>query len=1255
MGILQSYVSYLSDEPATSLTDLSWTLNCKRSTLPVRLSVAASTVSDLVAKLQGAIEDPTKARLTAVTASTSANLPHTRFLGIFTGQGAQWAGMLAGLVRTNSIVSDCLDRLQLSLDTLPEPLHRPSWTLKAELLKDIKDSNIRQGEFSQPRVTAVQLCVLELLRCAGIQFVAVVGHSAGETAAACAAGYLTPEDAIRVAYYRGYFLNLARSPDGASVGGMLAAGSSWQDLEALCKLPIFRGKINVGAYNSPESCTLSGDLEAIAEAQDILEEEGKFARRLRLDLPYHSQYMVPCSGPYTAALEASLSGVRPREQREGYPVWISSVYAQDIEEAGPKAVKSVAGAYWSKNMCSPVMFSQALGYALGAYGPFDLAMEVGPHAALRSPALQTIAAITGNAKPVPYIGTLSRGKHDGEAFAEALGSMWLALGSRCGVDHTSFIKQALRQQPQLLKELPCYHWDHDQEFWAESRRSVAFRTRDEPPHQLLGARCTDGTEPDEFRWKNVLSVREVPWLKHHTIQGQVIFPAAGYISAAVEAVVSLYGLDKVQLIDFSTVKIGRGFILQEYAGTESIFTIRVVSSSPARDSRAFNGSQSRLVDAEFSMHSASGRKDANSMTLHASGRLHITIRDGEGSPDSRMVGRMLPTPIKPSGASFGPLEPMAFYEAMNELGIGYSGPFAKLMDTARRLEEAVGNIEMPSTSPDDQAQGFQPLLVHPGTLDCAIQAILLAFCYPGDGRMKTIFLPTMIERLRINLPACCDPPGSKLPFYATLSSLASSIMPSSSASVVSGDVEVHSADKKTTIIQLQGLHATPLDRPSPKDDFSLFSEIVWGPATPIASASLGTASVNTEELTTLERVAFHYLKTLVDTFPPSKRAGLEEHHLSLFAYAEHSVDWVVSGTHPFGQKQWVEDTRQDILAIVDSTADSIDLRLMRAVGENIVSVLRQEMNILEAMTADDMLSEFYREALGMDYYVSGMVRMLSQLTHRFPHLDILEIGAGTGGATRAILGEVDGAFASYTYTGISSGFSAKAQQRFEQQHGAKMAYKTLNIEKDPVGQGHAPHSFDLIVASLVLHATVDLEETMINVRKLLRPGGFLVMIEISGDYDPARVMRLGFIFGSLPGWWRGREADRKMSPCVSVARWEALMRKTGFSTIDALVPHSDIVPMPFTVMMCQAIDDRIQFLRQPLASESRTASLGLQNLTIIGSRTQTTAALTHKIRDLVSPHYQNQVKLVQSLDDVADPSSLPTLGTVVSLVDLEDA
>ena len=93
-----------------------------------------------------------------------------------------------------------------------------------------------------------------------------------------------------------------------------------------------------------------------------------------------------------------------------------------------------------------------------------------------------------------------------------------------------------------------------------------------------------------------------------------------------------------------------------------------------------------------------------------------------------------------------------------------------------------------------------------------------------------------------------------------------------------------------------------------------------------------------------------------------------------------------------------------------------------------------------------------------------------------------------------------------------------------------MTFNTLDIEKDVAKQGFAEQSFDVVIASLVLHATNNLEATMRNVRKLLKPGGYLLMLEIT-DNDP---MRFGFIFGGLPGWWLGQNDGRMLSPCVSI-------------------------------------------------------------------------------------------------------------------------
>ena len=65
---------------------------------------------------------------------------------------------------------------------------------------------------------------------------------------------------------------------------------------------------------------------------------------------------------------------------------------------------------------------------------------------------------------------------------------------------------------------------------------------------------------------------------------------------------------------------------------------------------------------------------------------------------------------------------------------------------------------------------------------------------------------------------------------------------------------------------------------------------------------------------------------------------------------------------------------------------------MRAVGTNLESAMRQDMNILEAMMKDNMLNDFYATSLGMEAYLQDMARMVGQLSHRYPHMNVLEIG-----------------------------------------------------------------------------------------------------------------------------------------------------------------------------------------------------------------------------------------------------------------------
>jgi SAM-dependent methyltransferase len=134
-----------------------------------------------------------------------------------------------------------------------------------------------------------------------------------------------------------------------------------------------------------------------------------------------------------------------------------------------------------------------------------------------------------------------------------------------------------------------------------------------------------------------------------------------------------------------------------------------------------------------------------------------------------------------------------------------------------------------------------------------------------------------------------------------------------------------------------------------------------------------------------------------------------------------------------------------------------------------------------------------------------------------------------------------------SFTDISSGFFPAAKERFAAYQG--IDFKILDIGKDPIEQGFEAGSFDLIVASNVLHATPELNTTLKNVRKLLSPRGQLFLLEL----QPSPVKFINLIMGVLPGWWLGEADGRPDQPFVMVERWDVELKKAGFRGVEAAV------------------------------------------------------------------------------------------------------
>ncbi|KAI1478194.1 putative hybrid NRPS/PKS enzyme [Daldinia eschscholtzii] len=1250
---LEKYRDYLTtanispDSIPFTLRDLSWTLSNRRTTLEYRTVLpAVSKLDDLVSKMTKTIDSLNQS---PPSSSTKPVTNKPRVLGVFTGQGAQWARMGAELIETSPEASRIIAGLDQSLKSLP-PQDRPKWTLRDQLLAPSESSQVHTAFISQPLCTAVQIMLVDLLKAAGITFSAVVGHSSGEIGAAYAAGYLSGEDAIRVAYYRGLHLRSVTDKKGA----MMAVGTSFEDLTELCELPAFEGRVCVAASNSSASVTLSGDADAVDEVKVVLDAEKKFTRLLKVDRAYHSHHMQPCAEPYIRSLQRC----RIKAKRRTNCRWVSSVFVQDIDDV--LDTESLGGNYWVSNLVKPVMFAEALRKTIGSEeegssSPYDLIIEVGPHPALKGPASQTIQACFEN-QSIPYTGVLSRGVNSVEAFSTSLGSIWEAFGDGV-IDFAAFSSYAAggkAPEPKLCKGLPSYEWDHNRIFWYESSLSQAYRTSKEVPNELLGRRLMDGA-PDQLRWRNILKRREIEWLDGHQVQGQVVFPCAGYVSACLEAAMKLpaitgkqagqeQGQRIIQAIEIQDFVVGQAvaFGNDQDSGVETLITLTDIEWQ--EHAGLGNGD---AVFANFTFYSSSIGSETLKMVNNASGHVRVFLGN-DGTED--LDAAILSGKSEEDDLGVAEVESDRFYDALGKLGFGYTGPFRALTRLKRKLGLATGFIQN-----SDSSVSSSPLLVQPATLDAAIQSIMLAFCYPGDSMLRSIYLPTGIKRLLINPQICQNFAGATIdvPFE----SVAAIDTPKS----LSGDVSIYSPDGTSKAIQLEGLQTKPLSNPTESSDLNIFTELVWEVAEPdsdVIVAKTPVQELDADLLFSLERVAYFYLQSLDKQFPTRERARikLEWHQERLLAYVDHCLAKVARGANPFAKVDWIADTKNTITKILNKYPDNIDLKLMRAVGENLPAVIRGETTMLEHMIQDNMLNDFYVVAHGMPRYTAYLASMAKLITHRNPHMNVLEIGAGTGGATKSFLKELGDSFSTYTFTDISSGFFAKAEQVFAS-HSSKMNFKVLDIEKDIQDQGFSDGSFDLIIASLVLHATRNLADTLRNVRRLLKPGGYLLLLEITENEQ----MRFGLIFGGLPGWWLGYDDGRALSPCIEIEKWEDLLLETGFSGIHTAIPHHDKLPAPLSIIVSQAVDERINFLKQPLSSLSsslfRPDAPLIPQLTLVGGGGPKSAKLAADIRRILQREgrFCRTPTFIKSIEAIRPGEDLPIGGTTLCIADVDEA
>jgi ubiquinone/menaquinone biosynthesis C-methylase UbiE len=333
-------------------------------------------------------------------------------------------------------------------------------------------------------------------------------------------------------------------------------------------------------------------------------------------------------------------------------------------------------------------------------------------------------------------------------------------------------------------------------------------------------------------------------------------------------------------------------------------------------------------------------------------------------------------------------------------------------------------------------------------------------------------------------------------------------------------------------VKIKGLRFSSLHRDSDRLDGNaqkLAHQIYWRPDPDFLSQNqivklteafrLPPKIKNQAEM--IQQATFYYAEQALNEVPAADVPNMAPHHQRLYTTMTNMCRSVHEGRlGVFDTSAWASVDKEG-RRVLCNKIQSTHYEILCHIGENLPKLLHQEIDPLSLMMEDDRLERHYKmnQALSQSYEQAAVYADL--LANKNPFLNVLEIGAGTGGATFPLLRALGGRdgetprFANYDFTDVSPGFFEKVMEK-TQEFGELVSFKRLDIEQDPVQQRFSPASYDLIVAANVLHATSNLENTMNRVRGLLKPGGTLILIEITVKNLAASV-----IFGTLPGWWIG--------------------------------------------------------------------------------------------------------------------------------------